>query len=93
MAAYNAILRQVAARHPDTVEVYDFGSAICPGGRFAPMIDGVRVRQADGIHFPYIEADATGQWLAAHLYPEVVRVGRLQQAGEGLDGRKLATAG
>jgi hypothetical protein len=88
LADYNAMLRTVAAEHPDTVEVVDFGSQICPGGTFARNVDGIPVRQADGIHF--VVSPVTGQWLASLVFPEAVRVGRLQQAGEGLNGQRLA---
>jgi hypothetical protein len=90
LAEYNAILRQVAAEHPQTVEVYDFGSQICPGGSFTRTVDGIPVRQSDGVHF--VVQPATGRWLASKLYPEVVRVGRLRQADDGLDGARLASS-
>ena len=77
---------EVAADHPGNVEVYDFGADVCPGGKFESTIDGVRIRLGDGVHFPYQPgADGsvvpTAKWLAWKLFPEVVRVGRLQMAG------------
>jgi peptidoglycan/LPS O-acetylase OafA/YrhL len=88
LADYNAMLQTVAAEYPQTVEVYDFGSQVCPGGNFTRSIDGTPIRQADGVHMTI--QGSTGQWLASKLYPEVVRVGRLQQAGEDLNGSKVS---
>ena len=34
LAEYNAIVRQVAAEHPQTTELVDFGSMLCPGGQY-----------------------------------------------------------
>jgi peptidoglycan/LPS O-acetylase OafA/YrhL len=83
---YDHILGQVAAAHPGTVEVYDFGADVCPGGNFESTIDGVRIRLGDGVHFPYQSGAGgsvvpTARWLAWKLLPEAVRVGRLQMAG------------
>ena len=84
--AYAGILGQVAAEHPENVEVYDFGAQVCPGGKFESVVDGVRIRLPDGIHFPRDPATdgpvlPTAKWLAWKLFPEAVRVGRLQMAG------------
>ena len=79
LADYNAIVRQVAAQHPTTVTVDDFGSLLCPGGRFTTTFDGVPVRDGDGVHI--LPSQAAGQWLSAHVLPEIVSVGRRQMAG------------
>jgi hypothetical protein len=76
----------VAAAHPKNVEVYDFGALVCPGGKFESTVDGVRIRLPDGIHFPRDPATdgpvlPTAKWLAWKLFPEAVRVGRLQMVG------------
>jgi hypothetical protein len=83
---YDQVLEQVAAAHPSNVEVFDFGAEVCPGGNFESTVDGVRIRLADGVHFPYqagagISTVATAKWLAWKLLPEAVRVGRLQMSG------------
>jgi peptidoglycan/LPS O-acetylase OafA/YrhL len=52
--AYNALVRQVAARAPDR-SLVDLDSMVCPGGRFHSRIDGVTVRAPDGIHYPYFD--------------------------------------
>jgi hypothetical protein len=54
---------------------------VCPGGHFALEVDGVQLRDADGIHI--VPTDAAGQWLDARVLPEVVRLGRLQMAHPG----------
>jgi hypothetical protein len=76
LTEYNTILRQVAAEHPATVEVDDFGAQLCPGGRFALSLDGIQIRDADGIHI--VPTAAAGQWLDARALPEAVNLGRLQ---------------
>ena len=82
LARYNAILRRVAAEHPATVRVEDFGAMVCPGGQYSTTVDGVQLRDGDGVHI--VPTPAAGQWLADHLLPEVVQVGRLQMAGRSL---------
>jgi len=82
LALYNDMLRRVAAEHPDTVRVEDFGSMVCPGGTYTTSLDGVQLRDGDGVHI--VPTPAAGQWLAGHLLPEVVQVGRLQEAGRSL---------
>src|SRR5664280_691210 len=84
--AYDRLLGQVAAEHLRNVEVYDLGAQVCPGGKFESTVDGVRIRLPDGIHFPRDPATdgpvlPTPKWLAWKLFPEAVRVGRLQMAG------------
>ncbi len=83
---YDQMLRQVAAAHPRNVEVDDFGAQVCPGGTFTSTVDGVTVRLADGVHFPgdpggTVPVLPAAKWLAWKLFPEAVRVGRLQMAG------------
>ncbi len=82
LADYNAIVRQVAAEHPASVALDDFGALLCPGGRFTTTFDGVPVRDGDGVHI--LPSSAAGQWLDVHVLPEIVHVGRLQMAGHDL---------
>jgi hypothetical protein len=79
LAAYNQLVRQVAAEHPSTVQVDDFGGLLCPGGTYTTSFDGVQIRDGDGVHI--VPTPAAGQWLDAQVLPEVIRVGRLQMAG------------
>ena len=80
LAEYNAMIRQVAAEHPTTVQLDDFGSQLCPGGAYTPIIDGVQVRDGDGVHVP--PTPAAGQWLDARILPVAIKTGRLQLAGQ-----------
>jgi hypothetical protein len=82
---YNQLVRQVAAEHPATVRVEDFDAMVCPGGNYATELDGVQLRDGDGVHI--VPTPAAGHWLATRLLPGVIRVGQLQMAG-----RSLATA-
>jgi peptidoglycan/LPS O-acetylase OafA/YrhL len=80
LADYNQMVREVAAEHPGTVQVDDFGALLCPGGVFTTSFDGIQIRDGDGVHI--VPTPAAGQWLDAHLLPDVVKVGRLQMAGD-----------
>ncbi len=78
LAEYNAMVDQVAAQHPTTVKVFNLDALLCPGGKFSLSLDGVQIRDADGVHI--VPTAAAGQWLAARILPEVVQMGRLQMA-------------
>ncbi len=82
LAAYNEMVRKVAAGHPATVQVDDFGAQLCPGGVYTTSFDGIQVRDGDGVHI--VPTAAAGQWLDARVLPDVIRVGRLQMAGDTL---------
>jgi peptidoglycan/LPS O-acetylase OafA/YrhL len=91
LAAYNSMVRQIADEHPATVQLDDFGGQLCPGGVFTTSFGGVQVRDGDGVHVA--PTPAAGQWLDAHLLPEVVRVGRVQMAGRTLLSPATGTKG
>jgi peptidoglycan/LPS O-acetylase OafA/YrhL len=80
--AYNAIVRQVAAEHPATVQLNDFESQLCPGGAYQESLDGVQIRDGDGMHI--VPTAAAGQWLDVRVLPQLIRVGRLAMAGQSL---------
>jgi peptidoglycan/LPS O-acetylase OafA/YrhL len=82
VAEYNALVRQVAAEHPATVQLDDFGALLCPGGVFTPSIGGVQIRDGDGVHT--VPTTAAGQWFDARVLPDLISVGRLQMAGQQL---------
>jgi len=82
LALYNSMVRRVAAEHPDTVRVEDFGALVCPGGTYTTSLDGVQLRDGDGVHI--VPTPTAGQWLASRLLPDVIRIGRLQMAGRSL---------
>ncbi len=89
LALYNQMVRQVAAEHPRNVQLEDFGAQLCPGGHFTTSFDGVQIRDGDGVHV--VPTAAAGQWLDAHLLPDVVGVGRLQMAGREFGGTATTT--
>jgi peptidoglycan/LPS O-acetylase OafA/YrhL len=82
LAQYNDMVKQVAAEYPATVEADDLGAQLCPAGVYTSTLDGVQIRDGDGVHI--VPTAAAGQWLDARILPEVVSVGRLQMAGEEL---------
>jgi peptidoglycan/LPS O-acetylase OafA/YrhL len=47
---YNQLLTEVTARHPNVASTIDLHARLCPGGRYASKLDGVQVRDEDGIH-------------------------------------------
>jgi peptidoglycan/LPS O-acetylase OafA/YrhL len=76
---YNRLLHQVAAEHPQTVSVDDLDKAACPGGKYAPSVQGVVIRTVqDGVHF----TPQGGVFLAPSLMPPIVAAGRAQLAGQ-----------
>ncbi|MGD0391779.1 MAG: acyltransferase family protein [Acidimicrobiales bacterium] len=77
---YNSLLRQVAAEHPNQVYVQDLNSYVCPGGKYTEDLNGVPVRESDGIHFQYQESGVGGDYLAPAILPYWLELGHLQEA-------------
>jgi hypothetical protein len=50
--AWNVLVNDAAARHPDVVSVYDLNKLLCPHGVYQVWDDTgtIRLRTADGIH-------------------------------------------
>ena len=90
LAAYNTMVRQVAAQHPSTVQVFDLDALLCPGGTFTTYFDGIQIRDGDGVHI--VPTPAAGQWLDARILPDVIKVGRLQMSGALLTAPPVSTA-
>jgi lysophospholipase L1-like esterase len=63
---FNAILRGVAARHPERVAVVDLNGQTSRGGQYTPVIDGVNLR-FDGVHFSPQGATWLTPWLVGAL--------------------------
>ncbi|MGA2473891.1 MAG: SGNH hydrolase domain-containing protein, partial [Acidimicrobiales bacterium] len=82
LAAYNKLVREVAAEHPLTDSVVDLNAAACPAGKFTSTVDGVVIRRTDGIHF----TNAGGELLAPKVMPPIVAAGRAQAAAGGAGG-------
>jgi hypothetical protein len=66
IAWINDILREEAARRSDT-RVLDFGEWLCPGGAYRDEIDGVRVRDVDGVHLARTGLPPLWRWLRTEL--------------------------
>jgi hypothetical protein len=81
-AVYNSLLRKVAAEHPANVFVQDLNAVVCPGGSYAEDLDGVPVRQADGLHFD-VQPGGGGDYLAPAVLPYWLKLGHLQEARTG----------
>jgi peptidoglycan/LPS O-acetylase OafA/YrhL len=69
---YNALVDEAAATSGGRVVVENLFSMVCPGGHFESVIDGVQVRQPDGVHFTV----AGGELLAPRLLPRWVVLAR-----------------
>jgi peptidoglycan/LPS O-acetylase OafA/YrhL len=78
-AAYNSLLRTVAAQHAGHVFVQDLNAYVCPGGSYAEDLDGVPVRESDGSHFA-MQPGAGGDYLAPAILPYWMDLGHLQEA-------------
>jgi hypothetical protein len=81
--AYNTLLRQVAAEHPGQVFVQDLNAYVCPGGQFAADLDGVPIRESDGVHFAYQAPNEGGAFLAPAILPYWEELGHRQEAATG----------
>jgi peptidoglycan/LPS O-acetylase OafA/YrhL len=64
---FNAMLRHVAAEHPGVVRLLDLNRVVDPEGHYQAVIDGVRVRSSDGVHFTW----AGDFWLAPQILPQL----------------------
>lgn len=64
----NDVWRRYAQAHPG-VQVVDLDARVCPGGRYADTLDGVKMR-TDGVHFTAAGAGQVWQWLA----PELIKI-------------------
>jgi hypothetical protein len=81
-AVYNSLLRKVAAEHPENVFIQDLNTAVCPGGSYAEDLNGVAVRQPDGLHFD-MQPGTGGDYLAPAVLPYWLTLGHLQEARTG----------
>jgi peptidoglycan/LPS O-acetylase OafA/YrhL len=75
VALYNQLVEEVAAEHPGTVTVQHLHALVCPDGRYEASIDGVPIREVDGIHFTYQGPPDAGTVLAPLLLPLWYRLG------------------
>lgn len=75
LSIYNDIVRQVVATSADA-SLINFNAIACPGSQYEEFMDGVQVRQPDGVHF----ALGGGTVFAARFWPLVVALGSRQLA-------------
>jgi hypothetical protein len=81
--AFNALLRTVAAQRSATVTLIDLNKLLDPDGTFASVIDGVTVRDSDGIHISV----PGGEWLRSKILPTVASLGcAVQRSGSSPSG-------
>ncbi len=79
---YNSLVRQVAAEFPSKVTLQDLYAMTCPVGKFVPTLDGVPLRDPDGIHFS-IAAGTGAALLAPQILPLWEQLGHEQEAAGG----------
>jgi hypothetical protein len=69
--AYNNLVRQVASEHTGNVTVYDLNKEFTVSKDvYTPAINGVTVRNSDGIHF----TPAAGELAGSQIFPLVVKL-------------------
>jgi len=76
---YNGLVQQVASQHPGAVFVQNLHSLICPDNTYSKTLNGVQIRQPDGVHFA-IGTGVGGDYLAPAILPYWVNLGHLQEA-------------
>jgi peptidoglycan/LPS O-acetylase OafA/YrhL len=85
---FNELLRQAAARHPGT-QVIDIAAILTPGNKYVDEIDGVRLRDDDGVHI----SNGGARRVGAAILPRLAEIahghdarhsnGAVQAAGAG----------
>lgn len=68
---WNALLREAAAEHPNSVQVIELGARLCPGGHFTKTVGGIAIR-SDGVHL----TPQGAHWLAPWLLPQLAAAAR-----------------
>jgi peptidoglycan/LPS O-acetylase OafA/YrhL len=79
---YNSLVREVGAEFPTKVTVQDLYSMVCPDGKFMPTLDGLPLRDADGVHFS-MAGGAGAALLAPRILPLWEQLGHEQEADGG----------
>jgi len=77
--AYNTLVRRVARADPRVVSLIDLNKMLSPGGAYAATLDGVDVRQPDGIHVSV----AGGELLQRQILPAIDRIGMEDETAAG----------
>jgi peptidoglycan/LPS O-acetylase OafA/YrhL len=76
---YNSMLHRLAAEHPNQVYLQDLNSYVCPKNTYAQDLNGVPIRDPDGIHFD-LATGTGGAYLAPAILPYWVEIGHVQEA-------------
>ncbi|WP_396230953.1 SGNH hydrolase domain-containing protein [Frankia sp. EI5c] len=76
---FNALLRQAAARHPAATTVIDLAAILSPGNQYRGTIDGVQVRDDDGVHI----SNGGGARAGDVIVPQLLRLLRPDGSGAG----------
>jgi peptidoglycan/LPS O-acetylase OafA/YrhL len=71
MRDFNQILARVAAGRKGLVTLVDLNARLDPGGHYQAVVDGVTVRNSDGIHL----TKAAGVWLQPIIMPTIATLG------------------
>jgi peptidoglycan/LPS O-acetylase OafA/YrhL len=69
--AFNRLLAAVAASRKNVVTLIDLNKMIDPNGHYQAVIDGVTVRNSDGIHLTKVG----GEWLQPSILPTIAALG------------------
>lgn len=64
---FTELQTEVAAAHPGKVQLLDLAGMICPDGRYERTIQGIQVRDRDGVHFTAAGARFVGRSLLPSL--------------------------
>ena len=74
VGAFNRLVNDVASAHARSTTVVNLDAVICPGGHFRMNLDGVQIRDQDGIHFPgqYAAIGAFGHWIGPKIWPTLL---------------------
>ncbi|CUU58926.1 hypothetical protein Ga0074812_12354 [Parafrankia irregularis] len=75
--AFNALLRQAAARHSAVTTVIDLATILSPDNQYRDEIDGVQVRDDDGVHI----SNGGGARAGDVIVPQLVRMLRPATTG------------
>jgi hypothetical protein len=66
----NEVYREFAARHPDDIVIADLSEMLCPALRCPEIIDGLKPRPFDGMHF----SPQGAAWASRWLWPQILAV-------------------
>ena len=78
---YNQLLRQAAAAHPGVAAIGDLHAQFCPTNTYSASVNGIVVRNSDGIHI----SEAGGQYAATKLASQIIALGSPRRAAQALN--------